>query len=151
MIGALGACLGVSNDTVYKWIDKEGKLAMDRLWKFKKDEVDAWVKAGGAADFKTYIFPLLFFKRLSDVYDEEYAVALEESDGDVEFAQFPENNRFQVAKKHAPTADQTSSRQLSTGNKARRHCGSRWMVFSRCLKKHCPQMTQITIRFGKSA
>jgi hypothetical protein len=24
-----------------------------------------------AADFKTYIFPLLFFKRLSDVYDEE--------------------------------------------------------------------------------
>ncbi len=49
-----------------------------------------------AADFKTYIFPLLFFKRLSDVYDEEYAVALEESDGDMEFAQFPENHRFQV-------------------------------------------------------
>jgi type I restriction enzyme M protein len=49
-----------------------------------------------AADFKTYIFPLLFFKRLSDVYDEEYTVALEESDGDVEFAQFPENHRFQV-------------------------------------------------------
>lgn len=49
-----------------------------------------------AADFKTYIFPLLFFKRLSDVYDEEVAVALEESDGDVEFAQFPENHRFHV-------------------------------------------------------
>ncbi|MGI6303391.1 MAG: type I restriction-modification system subunit M [Verrucomicrobiota bacterium] len=49
-----------------------------------------------AADFKTYIFPLLFFKRLSDVYDEEYAVALKESNGDVEFAQFPENHRFQV-------------------------------------------------------
>ena len=49
-----------------------------------------------AADFKTYIFPLLFFKRLSDVYDEEYAVALEESDGDVEFARSPENHRFQV-------------------------------------------------------
>jgi type I restriction enzyme M protein len=47
-----------------------------------------------AADFKTYIFPLLFFKRLSDVYDEEYAEALEEPDGDVEFAQFPENHRF---------------------------------------------------------
>ena len=25
------------------------------------------------ADFKAYIFPLLFFKRISDVYDEEYA------------------------------------------------------------------------------
>jgi hypothetical protein len=23
---------------------------MGRLWKFKKDEVDDWVKAGGAAD-----------------------------------------------------------------------------------------------------
>ncbi len=48
-----------------------------------------------AADFKTYIFPLLFFKRISDVYDEEFTVALEVSDGDVEFAQFPENHRFQ--------------------------------------------------------
>lgn len=49
-----------------------------------------------AADFKTYIFPLLFFKRVSDVYDEELAAALEESGGDVAFAQFPENHRFQV-------------------------------------------------------
>ncbi|MDX8406217.1 MAG: class I SAM-dependent DNA methyltransferase [Mariprofundus sp.] len=49
-----------------------------------------------ASDFKTYIFPLLFFKRISDVYDEEYAVALDESDGDVEYAQFPENHRFQI-------------------------------------------------------
>lgn len=49
-----------------------------------------------AADFKTYIFPLLFFKRLSDVFDEEYSLALKESDGDVEFAQFPENHRFQI-------------------------------------------------------
>ncbi len=29
-----------------------------------------------AADFKTYIFPLLFFKRISDAYDEETALAL---------------------------------------------------------------------------
>ena len=49
-----------------------------------------------AADFKTYIFPLLFFKRLSDVYDEEYASALNDSGGDAAFAQFPENHRFQV-------------------------------------------------------
>lgn len=41
--------LGVSNDTVYKWIDKYGMPAhrMGRLWKFKKDDVDGWVKAGG--------------------------------------------------------------------------------------------------------
>jgi type I restriction enzyme M protein len=49
-----------------------------------------------AADFKTYIFPLLFFKRLSDVHDEEYSAALEESGGDEEFALFPQNYRFQI-------------------------------------------------------
>jgi type I restriction enzyme M protein len=49
-----------------------------------------------AADFKTYVFPLLFFKRISDVYDEEYAVALEESGGDEEYASFPQNYRFQI-------------------------------------------------------
>lgn len=49
-----------------------------------------------AADFKTYIFPLLFFKRLSDVYDEEYSQAIEASGGDAEFALFPENHRFQI-------------------------------------------------------
>lgn len=49
-----------------------------------------------AADFKTYVFPLLFFKRISDVYDEEYAIALEESGGDEEYASFPQNYRFQI-------------------------------------------------------
>src|SRR5205814_1829337 len=49
-----------------------------------------------AADFKTYIFPLLFFKRISDVYDEEIAIALEESGGDQDYALFPENHRFQI-------------------------------------------------------
>jgi excisionase family DNA binding protein len=44
--------LGVSSDTVYKWIDKHGMPAhrMGRLWKFKKDQVDSWVETGGAAD-----------------------------------------------------------------------------------------------------
>lgn len=49
-----------------------------------------------AADFKTYVFPLLFFKRLSDVHDEEYQAALAESGGDEEYAQFPQNYRFQI-------------------------------------------------------
>jgi len=44
--------LGVSDDTVYKWINSYDMPAhrLGRLWKFKKTEVDAWVKAGGAAD-----------------------------------------------------------------------------------------------------
>lgn len=49
-----------------------------------------------AADFKTYIFPLLFFKRISDVYDEEFEQALEESSGDADYAAFAENHRFQI-------------------------------------------------------
>ena len=49
-----------------------------------------------AADFKTYVFPLLFFKRLSDVHDEEHQSALTESDGDEEYALFPQNYSFQV-------------------------------------------------------
>jgi len=49
-----------------------------------------------AGDYKQYIFPLLFFKRISDVYDEEYETALNESDGDLEYATFEENHRFQI-------------------------------------------------------
>lgn len=49
-----------------------------------------------AADFKTYIFPLLFFKRISDVYDEEYEDALEQFGGDQEMAGLAEFHRFQI-------------------------------------------------------
>lgn len=49
-----------------------------------------------AADFKTYIFPLLFFKRISDVHDEEFEGAKAEAGGDVDFARFPENHRIQI-------------------------------------------------------
>ena len=48
-------------------------------------------------DYKSYVTPLLFFKRISDVYDEETAMALEESGGDYEYAQFPENHSFQIS------------------------------------------------------
>lgn len=56
----------------------------------------AWILKGpvDASDFKIYIFPLLFFKRISDVYDEEYQIALTESDGDEEYACLPEFHRF---------------------------------------------------------
>ena len=49
-----------------------------------------------ASDFKAYIFPLLFLKRISDVYDEERLIALNESGGDVDYAELPEQHRFQV-------------------------------------------------------
>jgi type I restriction enzyme M protein len=49
-----------------------------------------------AGDYKQFIFPLLFYKRLCDVYDEELADALEESGGDQEYAALPEQHRFQI-------------------------------------------------------
>lgn len=47
-------------------------------------------------EYKSYVTPILFFKRLSDVYDEETQAALEESGGDEEYAGFPENHRFVI-------------------------------------------------------
>jgi type I restriction enzyme M protein len=49
-----------------------------------------------AGDYKQFIFPLLFYKRLCDAFDEETQTALTESGGDKEFAAFPENHRFQI-------------------------------------------------------
>ena len=47
-------------------------------------------------EYKSYVTPILFFKRLSDVYDEETQIALKESDGDEEYAAFPENHSFVI-------------------------------------------------------
>jgi type I restriction enzyme M protein len=49
-----------------------------------------------AGDYKQYIFPLMFFKRISDVYDEEFENALRDSDGDLEYAAFAENHNFLI-------------------------------------------------------
>lgn len=51
-----------------------------------------------AADFKTYIFPLLFLKRICDVYDEEYDAALKEAHGNIEEAEYRENFRYVIPK-----------------------------------------------------
>ena len=62
------------------------KLSISQLEQYLSKA--AWILKGpvDASDFKVYIFPLLFFKRISDVYDEEYQLALVESDRDEEYA-----------------------------------------------------------------
>ena len=44
--------LGISRDTMTKWIKTKNMPAhkIGRLWKFKIDEVDAWVRSGGAKE-----------------------------------------------------------------------------------------------------
>jgi excisionase family DNA binding protein len=48
----IGTYLGIKRDTVYRWIsDKQMPASkVGRLWKFKKNEVDAWVRQGGAKE-----------------------------------------------------------------------------------------------------
>ena len=44
--------LGISKETVYRWIEKK-KIPAHRagkLWKFKASEVDEWITAGGAKE-----------------------------------------------------------------------------------------------------
>ncbi len=51
-------------------------------------------------EYKSYVIPLLFFKRLCDVYDEETEEALLESGGDEEYASFDEQHSFIIPKGH---------------------------------------------------
>jgi excisionase family DNA binding protein len=47
----IAAHLGVKKDTIYAWIAAKGMPAhkLGRLWKFQANEVDEWVRSGGAA------------------------------------------------------------------------------------------------------
>lgn len=58
-----------------------------------------------AGDYKQFIFPLMFFKRLCDVYDEERALSVEELGDD-----FPEYHRFTVP----PEAHWNMVREVTT-------------------------------------
>ncbi len=63
-----------------------------------------------AGDYKQYIFPLLFFKRICDVYDEEFEIALTESNGDLEYAAYTHNHHFIVpAEAHWNTVRETTT------------------------------------------
>lgn len=43
------AYLGISRDTVTKWIKNKGMPAhqIERIWRFDKDEVDEWMRNNG--------------------------------------------------------------------------------------------------------
>lgn len=44
--------LGVTRETIYTWIEDREMPGhrMGKLWKFKKSDVDKWVKSGKVAD-----------------------------------------------------------------------------------------------------
>lgn len=51
-VDELAAYLGIKRDTVYKWITRRSMPAhkVGRLWKFRREEIDSWVKSGAADD-----------------------------------------------------------------------------------------------------
>ncbi len=51
-VDEIASYLGVSKDTIYGWIAKREMPAhkVGRLWKFKSDEVDDWVRAEKASE-----------------------------------------------------------------------------------------------------
>jgi len=50
-VDEIAVYLGIKRDTVYKWIDEKSMPShrVGRYWKFRKDEVDTWVRSGGAS------------------------------------------------------------------------------------------------------
>lgn len=51
-VDEIATYLGVKRDTIYKWIERKGMSAhkVGRLWKFRKEEVDEWVRSGGTVE-----------------------------------------------------------------------------------------------------
>lgn len=51
-VDEIATYLGVKRDTIYKWIERKGMPAskVGRLWKFRKEDVDRWVRNDGSAD-----------------------------------------------------------------------------------------------------
>jgi type I restriction enzyme M protein len=83
---------------VEKIIEKMGnRLTLAQLEKFLWKSADILRGKIDSSDYKKYIFGLLFFKRMSDVWDEEYKKALEEY-GEKNLALADYNHRFQVPK-----------------------------------------------------
>lgn len=72
------------------------KMTTAELEKYLWDAVCVLRGSMGAGSYKNYIFPMLFFKRLCDVYDEEYRIAMEESGNDTEYAASKEVHPFLV-------------------------------------------------------
>ena len=77
--------------------DDSGKMNLTQLKQFLWKSADILRGKIDSSDYKKYIFGLLFYKRISDSWDEEYVKVLEEYH-DEEIAKADHNHRFQVSK-----------------------------------------------------
>lgn len=77
--------------------DEEGRMNLAQLKQFLWRSADILRGRIDSSDYKKYIFGLLFYKRISDMWDEEYKKFLDEYH-DEEIARADHNHRFQVPK-----------------------------------------------------
>ena len=96
--------LGKRQDRRYRPEDIEAithkmgsKLTLQQLEQFLWKSADILRGQIDSGDFKKYIFGLLFYKRISDIWDEEYNTVMKEFD-DKALAKADYNHRFQVPK-----------------------------------------------------
>ena len=82
---------------VGKLNNKQNELSLDDLEHHLWEAAHIITGPIDASDYKTYIFPILFYKRICDVYDEEFAEAMDYY-GDKEMALAPEQHRIEVPK-----------------------------------------------------
>ena len=75
---------------------KENQTTAQELYNFIFEACNILRGPVSQDNFKDYITPLLYYKRISDVYDEETEEALRISGGDKEFAALPEQHRFDI-------------------------------------------------------
>jgi type I restriction enzyme M protein len=73
--------------------DKKSKLSLNDLGRHLWEATLIITGPIDASDYKTYIFSIFFFKRVCDVYDEEFEEVMEFY-GDEEMAKAPEQHRI---------------------------------------------------------
>jgi excisionase family DNA binding protein len=51
-VDEIGEYLGVTRETIYAWLSKKGLPGhrVGRLWKFKRTEIDEWVRTGDSTN-----------------------------------------------------------------------------------------------------
>lgn len=92
-----GAVQAADKDTENAEVSVE-ETSSQKLFNFLYEDCNILRGPINQDEYKSYVTPILFFKRLSDVYDEEHEKALKESGGDEEFASFDENYSFVIPK-----------------------------------------------------
>ncbi len=87
------------------------KLSQSELERHLWQAADILRGTVDAGDYKQYIFGLLFYRRLCDVWDEEFEALLAET-GNPEEAADPDEHRFHIPPQHHWTAIRKHSTQI---------------------------------------